>query len=156
MTETPDRFALDQWYVIASALELPAGRPRRTELMDRPILAARGAEGTVAVHEISETGELLRDLPAQERYGYVWTTLGGPNKPLFAMPEFEEPGRRLVTAGCVTVRCSGLRAVENFLEWLSLPNKALANKTPLSLLKTKYGTDMVMDVLVRIQHGVFS
>ncbi len=45
---------------------------------------------------------------------------------------------------------------ENFITWLNLPNKALANKTPLSLLNTKYGTDMVLDVLVRIEHGVFS
>ena len=41
LPESPGRFALDQWYVVAITLELPAGRPRRTELMDRPIRAER-------------------------------------------------------------------------------------------------------------------
>jgi putative toxin-antitoxin system antitoxin component (TIGR02293 family) len=45
---------------------------------------------------------------------------------------------------------------EQFRLWLSLPNKALGNKTPLSLMNTKRGSDMVMDILVRIEHGVYS
>jgi len=45
---------------------------------------------------------------------------------------------------------------EQFRLWLSLPNKALGNKTPLSMMNTKRGSDMVMDILVRIEHGVYS
>ena len=37
------------------------------------------------------------------------------------MPEFEEEGRRLVPAGCISARCSGLRAVENFLDLAHFP-----------------------------------
>jgi len=36
------------------------------------------------------------------------------------------------------------------------PNKALNNKTPMSLLNSKFGTNMVLDELGRIEHGVFS
>ena len=121
MTKNPDRFALDQWYVVASSLELPTGRPRRSELMDRPILVERDPSGKAAVRELSESGETLRDLPAEKRYGYIWTTLGGPNKPLFDMPEFDEPGRRLVICGAITVRSSGPRIIENFLDLAHFP-----------------------------------
>lgn len=43
-----------------------------------------------------------------------------------------------------------------FLSWMSYPNKALANKTPVSLLSSRFGTEMVLDELGRIEYGVFS
>jgi len=43
-----------------------------------------------------------------------------------------------------------------FLSWLRQPNTALANQTPLDLLKSRFGTDMVLDELGRMEHGVFS
>ncbi|MGD0885202.1 MAG: MbcA/ParS/Xre antitoxin family protein [Thermodesulfovibrionales bacterium] len=45
---------------------------------------------------------------------------------------------------------------EAFRLWLTLPNKALGNKTPLWLMNTKRGVDMVMEILARIEHGVYS
>ncbi|MGH7594744.1 MAG: type II RES/Xre toxin-antitoxin system antitoxin [bacterium] len=45
---------------------------------------------------------------------------------------------------------------DRFLAWMNHPNKALNNKTPMSLLNSKFGTDMVLDELGRIEHGVFS
>ena len=45
---------------------------------------------------------------------------------------------------------------EKFLAWMNHPNKSLNNKTPLSLVNSKYGVDMVLDELGRIEHGVFS
>jgi putative toxin-antitoxin system antitoxin component (TIGR02293 family) len=45
---------------------------------------------------------------------------------------------------------------DDFLTWLNQPNIALANKTPKSLLCSRFGTDMVLDVLGRIEYGVFS
>lgn len=56
----------------------------------------------------------------------------------------------------------GVRGVEvfedkdKFLTWMKNPNKALANRTPISLLSSRFGTDMVLDELGRIEHGVFS
>jgi len=42
-----------------------------------------------------------------------------------------------------------------FLSWMKHPNKAFANKTPMSLLDSKHGVDMVLNELGRIEHGVF-
>ena len=40
--------------------------------------------------------------------------------------------------------------------WLKSPNAALDGNTPLSLLDTFVGVDCVMDMLGRIEHGVFA
>jgi putative toxin-antitoxin system antitoxin component (TIGR02293 family) len=41
------------------------------------------------------------------------------------------------------------------LDWLKSPNRALAGETPLTLLDTEIGAESVLDVLGRIEHGVF-
>ncbi len=40
--------------------------------------------------------------------------------------------------------------------WLKEPNRALGMQTPLDLLDTDEGAKRVEDVLIRIEHGVFS
>ena len=74
----------------------------------------------------SDEGYWVRDrtgkeLPAIERYGHLWTTFGTPSSDLFRIPEAEAPGRRLVDCGAVRVKCSPLRAVENFLDIAHFP-----------------------------------
>jgi putative toxin-antitoxin system antitoxin component (TIGR02293 family) len=44
----------------------------------------------------------------------------------------------------------------HFLIWMKQPNVALGNKTPLNLLNSRFGTQMVLDELGRIEHGVLS
>jgi len=46
--------------------------------------------------------------------------------------------------------------MNKFLSWMNHPNKALANKTPTSLLSSRFGIKMVLDELGRMEHGVFS
>lgn len=121
MSTEIDRFALDQWYVVASGVELPPGSRRETELLDRPIMVDRDGAGVATVREGPAGNGAGPSLPCQDRYGYVWTTLGDPDRVLFDMPEFEEPGRRLVICGGVTVRTSGPRIVENFLDLAHFP-----------------------------------
>jgi phenylpropionate dioxygenase-like ring-hydroxylating dioxygenase large terminal subunit len=60
-------------------------------------------------------------LPVIERFGHLWTSPGQPNRDLFTIPEAEAPGRRLVDCGSVRVKCSPLRAVENFLDIAHFP-----------------------------------
>jgi len=48
------------------------------------------------------------------------------------------------------------RDKERFLVWINLPNKALDDRTPVSLLNSKFGVDIVLDELGRIEHGIFS
>ena len=43
-----------------------------------------------------------------------------------------------------------------FLWWMNHPNKTLANKTPASLLSSRFGIQMVLDELGRLEHGMFS
>jgi putative toxin-antitoxin system antitoxin component (TIGR02293 family) len=45
---------------------------------------------------------------------------------------------------------------DRFLTWMQQPNVALGNKTPRSLLSSRFGTQMVLDELGRIEHGVLS
>lgn len=45
---------------------------------------------------------------------------------------------------------------DKFLTWMDHPNVALGKKTPMSLLNSKFGVNMVLDELGRIEHGVFS
>ena len=43
-----------------------------------------------------------------------------------------------------------------FLLWMRSPSPALGNRTPASLLHSRFGTEVVLDELGRIEHGVIS
>jgi putative toxin-antitoxin system antitoxin component (TIGR02293 family) len=45
---------------------------------------------------------------------------------------------------------------EKFLSWMKSPSPALGNRTPASLLRSRFGTEVVLDELGRIEHGVIS
>jgi len=45
---------------------------------------------------------------------------------------------------------------ERFFEWLKQSNTALGGKNPLMLLDSRFGIDMVIDELGRIETGVYS
>jgi putative toxin-antitoxin system antitoxin component (TIGR02293 family) len=47
-------------------------------------------------------------------------------------------------------------AAETAVDWLKQPNRALGGERPLDLLDTEIGAESVLDVLGRIEHGVFS
>ncbi|MEJ8308157.1 aromatic ring-hydroxylating dioxygenase subunit alpha [Agrobacterium larrymoorei] len=106
---------IDQWYPVGLISRLkPAGQA--TLLMGETIRVSCNGEGKAEVATADG-----RALPVTERYGHVWSSLGAPEKPLFDIPEVEQPGRRLVDVGVVRVRCSPLRAVENFLDIAHFP-----------------------------------
>lgn len=45
---------------------------------------------------------------------------------------------------------------QKFLAWMNYGNPALANKKPIDLLSSRFGTDLIIDELGRIEHGVIS
>ncbi len=45
---------------------------------------------------------------------------------------------------------------ENLLKWLNTPNKAFSGNTPFSLLGSRFGTELVLEELGRIEFGVYS
>ena len=106
---------IDQWYPVGLISRL-LSEGQETLLMGETIRVSRNGEGEASV--VTADG---RALPVTERYGHVWSSLGTPEKPLFDIPEAEQPGRRLVDVGVVRVRCSPLRAVENFLDIAHFP-----------------------------------
>ena len=107
--------ALDEWYPVAMASDLPPRPGRETRLLGEGLRVFR--EGDEARAEDADG----RRLPVIVRHGHVWTSLGSPSHDLFAIPEGGQPGRRLVECGSIRVRCSPLRAVENFLDIAHFP-----------------------------------
>lgn len=103
----------DHWYPVAMCSGVTT--PKDTLLLGQKITVGR--DGT-RFRVRSASG---KDLPAVERYGHLWTSPGTPVRDLFALPEAEARGRRLVDCGSVMVRCSPLRAVENFLDIAHFP-----------------------------------
>jgi phenylpropionate dioxygenase-like ring-hydroxylating dioxygenase large terminal subunit len=116
MTIQCDEASLNQWYAIHTLDDLPAGETA-DRLLGTDIVVARAADGAIAVREARDG----RPLPILQRYRYLWTSLGTPPADLFALPEAEEPDRRIVECGAVLVQASGLRIVENFLDMAHFP-----------------------------------
>lgn len=106
---------IDNWYPVGLLSDLsPEGRASR--LMDAPITVKQGPDGTPQV--LDQDGA---PLPVISRFVHLWTSLGTPDKDLFTIPEADQPGRKLVDVGVVRVKCSPLRAVENFLDIAHFP-----------------------------------
>lgn len=107
---------LDEWYPVAMAAQVAVWPGADTQLLERNITVFRDTSGKIAVQ--ADDGTLL---PSIERFGHVWACPGTPAHDLFAIPEADQPGRRLVDCGVVRVKCSPLRAVENFLDIAHFP-----------------------------------
>lgn len=45
---------------------------------------------------------------------------------------------------------------ENAVKWLKTPNTLLGNNTPVQALSSRFGAEEVMDMLGRIEYGVYS
>ncbi len=45
---------------------------------------------------------------------------------------------------------------DKFMEWMKRPSTALSGKTPLGLLGSRFGIEMILDELGRIETGVYS
>jgi putative toxin-antitoxin system antitoxin component (TIGR02293 family) len=62
----------------------------------------------------------------------------------------------LQIAICTAVGIKVFEDKGKFLAWLRHPNRALGQQTPMSLLSSRFGSEMVLDVLGRFEYGVFS
>lgn len=108
--KTTDKIALDEWYAVGFAADM--AEPRRTTLLGQDILIARDAANRITVAEC-DAGTPVR---AELRYGFIWVTLGAPQRGIVEIPEFAEAGRRFLHRGRIAVPISGLRVVENFFD----------------------------------------
>lgn len=109
-----DKASLDHWYVIDTETLIPVGRSTN-RLLGYELEVMRSDEGKITV-----TSE-GRVLPIRHRFGFIWTSVGEPPAEIFPLPEADESDRRHVNCGAVTVKASGLRIVENFLDMAHFP-----------------------------------
>ncbi|HTL88626.1 MAG TPA: aromatic ring-hydroxylating dioxygenase subunit alpha [Leptolyngbya sp.] len=56
-----------------------------------------------------------------ERYGVIFVSLGNPPEEVAPFPEWHDPNYHTYLSGGHRFRCSGLRAIENFLDVAHLP-----------------------------------
>ncbi|MFN0301778.1 MAG: aromatic ring-hydroxylating dioxygenase subunit alpha [Burkholderiales bacterium] len=126
-----DSVVWDDWHPVAGWVDFPVGRIRTTTLLDTPIAIARIDASEFVIwadpeHRCRNDTSFDRNLigsalPVTIRYGHVWTSLGNPIRPLFAIPEAGEPDRRSCDPGSIGVHTGGLRAIENFLDLAHFP-----------------------------------
>ncbi|WP_211198742.1 aromatic ring-hydroxylating oxygenase subunit alpha [Ruegeria haliotis] len=108
---------LDDWHAVADLEQLKSGAHLKTELFERVLKVSIQPNGMPAVTLCAEG----RDLPVQVKYGFVWTSLGTPDRGIIDIPEALEADRYLVSGGSFPVKVSGLRVVENFLDMGHFP-----------------------------------
>lgn len=68
----------------------------------------------------------------------------------------QESDRLYRVAHVVSQAVEALGSLEKARVWLKTPNRTLACETPLDLLDTEIGARQVEDVLLRLNHGLFS
>ena len=121
MTFCNDPVALALWHPIAAIEDVPADAQQATRLLGERVTYKRCSRSRqIDVHHVDLQNK-DRLLPVTLAYGYIWTCLGTPEKPLFELPEYGEADRRNVCAATVGVRVSAPRAVENFLDMGHFP-----------------------------------
>jgi phenylpropionate dioxygenase-like ring-hydroxylating dioxygenase large terminal subunit len=116
MQKTANKAALDQWYCIEQLQEITLGRSAN-RLLGADLAIVRDGDGDITV----TTAGLENPLPTRQRYGCLWTTLGTPATDLLPVPEADETDRRMIVCGAISVKTSGLRIVENFLDMAHFP-----------------------------------
>jgi len=113
---TAEKASLDQWYCIEALDDIAIGKAAN-RLLGTDLVVLRDADGNITVTIAGEE----TSLPIRQRYGYLWTTLGTPATDLPSIPEADETDRRVIVCGAISVKSSGLRIVENFLDMAHFP-----------------------------------
>jgi phenylpropionate dioxygenase-like ring-hydroxylating dioxygenase large terminal subunit len=116
MSRPAEKAALDQWYCIEALQDIAVGRAA-SRLLGVDLVIRRDTASDIAATVAGDD----TPLPTRQRYGYLWTTLGTPATDLLPIPEAYETDRRLIVCGAISVKASGLRIVENFLDMAHFP-----------------------------------
>jgi phenylpropionate dioxygenase-like ring-hydroxylating dioxygenase large terminal subunit len=113
-----DNPPVDEWFVVSAATRIGA-TPLRTRLLGRPLVVWRDA---LTGEPVAAPDVGVQDrYHAIDRYGCTWVALAAPRHALFALPQYDQPGRRIVDCGAFGVHTSGPRVIENFLDMGHFP-----------------------------------
>lgn len=103
------------WHPVAVVSDVHENRPYETQLLGVSISFCKHG----SAYEVTRVdGGPCR---ITERYATLWVALTATPPDFFALPEFAETDRRVVSAGSIRLNVSGLRAVENFLDMSHFP-----------------------------------
>jgi phenylpropionate dioxygenase-like ring-hydroxylating dioxygenase large terminal subunit len=116
MQRTAEKATLDQWHCIDELQDIAVGRTTN-RLLGTDLSIVRHDDGDITVRIVGSAPPL----PTRQRYGCLWTTLGTPATDLLPVPEADETDRRVIVCGAISVKSSGLRIVENFLDMAHFP-----------------------------------
>ncbi len=108
----------NDWFAIGQSSDAAPGQTLRRRLMQRDIEVCRDGSGTLAARVVDVDAA---PCAARDHCGCIFVCLGAAPKPLFALPDFDTPGRRFVYMGAIGVHTGGLRVVENFLDMAHFP-----------------------------------
>ena len=107
--------AKQDYYAVAMLKSMQPGEMRCSKLLGEEIVLKGLEDGQISV---TAGGVALKTHAACD---HLWASLSDNPKPLFDVPEADERDRRFVPCGAVRVKCSPLRAVENFLDIAHFP-----------------------------------
>lgn len=118
MLDTIDPAVANEWIAVGTVRRLGADAPLKPRIFGREVCLTRAADGSVRA-----AAPAAPDAPVHvaEHCGYLWICLGAAPRPLFALPEFDEPGRRFIDMGAIGLHTGPLRVVENFLDMAHFP-----------------------------------
>jgi phenylpropionate dioxygenase-like ring-hydroxylating dioxygenase large terminal subunit len=125
-----DPVILNLWHPIGAVDEAGINTVNETMLLEERISFAIAGDGNPfvwrSVKDLKagdpvDPARLAADLPAKRAYGYVWTSLGVPQRDIFEIPEYAEADRRNLNAATIGVHVSAPRAIENFLDMGHFP-----------------------------------
>jgi putative toxin-antitoxin system antitoxin component (TIGR02293 family) len=150
-----------------------AGNEQKVDIgTDALIIKALGGRKVLKVRTLDELQPRLRDglpfasFPAvsaslQIERGDLTKLLDLPARTLARRKRakrlgFKESDRLFRVARVGALAAETLGAWEKAVRWLHQPNRALGGEIPLRQLDTDLGSRQVEDVLLRIQHGIFS
>lgn len=147
MPVTNDKIALNEWVACGWPDKVAVGGSYRTVVLGQDIEVRRKAADAFEIVELDEEGRPGRQLPVEQRYCCIFTTLGQPTRPLPAIPEFDEPDRRIIGCGSVGVHTSPYRIIENFLDmahfsFVHTDILGAADRTEVLAYKTEHRKDV--------------
>jgi len=110
-----DPVIVNQWHAVCATDEIRCSVVNQTLLLDEKIGFTVTSEGehvawrlsaAVPPNQAVDPAQIHEPLPIKVEYGFLWVCLGDPPEHLFAMPEFDDPDRRNMNAGTLTVATS--------------------------------------------------